>query len=510
MKRLIFLLPFLLPAMQAPAQYVKENLGAMVNSQYNELTPRISPDGKKLFFIREDDPANTLYPQPGTQDIWMSKLDSSGNWTKAKHLGRPFNLDNYNGLIGFSTDGNTRYMKGYYKDGHYDGMGFSYCEMTDKGWGEPQGFKVKGYESKSKSSETVSNYLHSDNRILLMSFDPGGKRNYGHDIYVSFRKENFSFTEPMRLSFCTSEYDEMSPFLASDGVTLYFSSNRPGGYGSNDIWMTRRLDDTWQTWSEPVNLGSEINTSDWDGYYSIAASGDVAYMVSYAKGGLGGSDIVRIKLKEEVRPNPVALVSGKVLDQKTGKPLAATITYYTMNDNVEVGTAHSSPGTGEYQIILPYGKTYGFRAQSDGYYAVSQNMDLSGLKAYEEVKRDLYLVPIEVGQVVRLNNIFFEFGKATLQPESAEELDRVVKLLSDNPTMEIDIAGHTDNVGSDESNRQLSGDRAKAVYDYLVSKGIAANRLSFKGFGESKPLTTNDTEEGRAQNRRVEFTIRKR
>jgi outer membrane protein OmpA-like peptidoglycan-associated protein len=302
---------------------------------------------------------------------------------------------------------------------------------------------------------------------------------------------------------------EMSPFLASDGVTLYFASNRPGGFGSNDIWMTRRLDDTWQKWSEPVNLGAGVNTPQWDSYYSIAASGDCAYMVSYANT-YGHSDIVRISLRKEVRPNPVALVSGRVLDKKTGKPVEASISFTTLSDGKEAGTARTTPGTGDYQIILPYGKLYGFSASAQGYYAVSENLDLSNLKSYEEVKRDLYLVPIEVGQVVRLNNIFFEFGKDSLKAESFPELDKVVQLLTDNAAMTIALSGHTDNVGSDAANLKLSEGRAKAVYNYLVSKGIDASRLSSKGYGETKPVATNDTEDGRQQNRRVEFEIEKK
>jgi outer membrane protein OmpA-like peptidoglycan-associated protein len=491
------------------AQYQKENLGAAVNSQYAELSPTISPDGKKLFFIRTGHPENSSYPQPGSQDIWMTKLDSTGKWTAARHLNAPFNDELYNGIEGFSVDGNVRYIKGYYERGQYAGMGFSYFELTKEGWVGPKGIKVKGYESGIKDADrSISSCMHSDNQTLLMSFVPNDRKKSDHDLYVSFRKENGNFSEPMLLPTVSSPYDEIGPFLASDGVTLYFGSNRPGGYGSHDIWMSRRLDDTWQKWSEPVNLGPEINTNDWDAYYSVAASGDVAYMVSSA-GGFGNSDIVRITLKEEVRPNPVALVSGKVLDQKTGKPVEATITYYSLADNIEAGTARSN-ATGDYSIVLPYGKAYGFRAQAGGYYAVSENLDLTGLKSYQEIKRDLFLVPIEIGQVVRLNNIFFESGKATLKPESFEELDRVVKLLTDNPTMEIDLAGHTDNVGTDEANQQLSDDRSKAVYDYLTSKGILASRLSTKGYGETKPIDTNDTEDGRSKNRRVEFTIRKR
>jgi outer membrane protein OmpA-like peptidoglycan-associated protein len=509
--RLHFFLSFfvLMPAFLS-AQYQKENLGAAVNSQYAELSPTISPDGKKLFFIRTDHPENSSYPQPGSQDIWMSKLDSTGKWTAARHLKAPFNDELYNGIEGFSVDGNTRYIKGYYERGQYDGMGFSYFELTKDGWVGPKGIKVKGYESGIKAEDrSISSCMHSDNQTLLMSFVPNDRKKTDHDLYVSFRKENGNFSEPLLLPTVSSPYDEIGPFLASDGVTLYFASNRPGGLGSHDIWMSRRLDDTWQKWSEPVNLGPEINTNDWDAYYSVAASGDVAYMVS-SSGGFGNSDIVKITLKEEVRPNPVALVSGKVLDQKTGKPVEATITYYSLADNVEAGTARSSNGTGDYSIVLPYGKTYGFRAQAKGYYAVSENLDLTGLKSYQELKRNLFLVPIEIGQVVRLNNIFFESGKATLKPESFEELDRVVKLLTDNPTMEIDLAGHTDNVGTEEANQQLSDDRSKAVYDYLTSKGILASRLSTRGYGEIKPVDTNDTEEGRSKNRRVEFTIRKR
>jgi OmpA-OmpF porin, OOP family len=493
-----------------PAQYTKENLGAAVNSQYAELSPTISPDGKKLFFLRTGHPDNTLYPQPGTQDIWMTKLDSTGKWTPARHLKAPFNDELYNAIEGFSADGNTRYIKGYYERGQYAGMGFSYFELTKDGWAGPTGIKVKGYESSiSDADHSISSYIHTDNKTLLMSFVPKGRKKTDHDLYVSFRKENGNFSEPVLLPVVSSPYDEIGPFLASDGVTLYFASTRPGGYGSHDIWMSRRLDDTWQSWSEPVNLGPEINTKSWDAYYSVAAAGDVAYMVS-SDGGFGNSDIVKITLKEEVRPNPVALISGKVLDQKTGKPVEATITYYTLGDNVEAGTARSSPGTGDYSIVLPYGKTYGFRAQANGYYAVSENLDLTGLKAYQEITCNLYLVPIEIGQVVRLNNIFFESGRATLKTESYEELDRVVKLLTENPSMEIDLAGHTDNVGTDEANLALSVDRSKAVYDYLVGKGIAAARLTTNGFGETKPVVTNDTEEGRAQNRRVEFTIRKK
>lgn len=482
--------------------YAKEVLGTEVNSMYNELNPLISPDGQKLFFIRDDDPANSLYPEH-SQDIWMSKLDANGNWTAARHLNTPFNQQYYSAMIGFSADGNTRYIKGYYAKGEFQKDGFSYCTLTKDGWSEPVGLKVKNYDRLNEDGTTVSNYMHSSNNILLMSFVP--RKEKTHDIFVSFREDEDSFTEPMSIGLNTEVYSEFSPFLAADGVTLYFASDRPGGYGSDDIWMSRRLDDTWQNWSEPINMGPDINSADWDAWYSIAAAGDVAYLTMH--NGSNKGDICKVKLREEVRPKPVVLVRGKVLDKETGKPLSASIIYELLPEATVVGSAISNEETGEYQIILPYGKNYGFNAAAGGYYALSENMDLTALTEYQEITRDLYLVPIEKGQVVRLNNIFFETGKSELKAESFPELDRVVKMMTENPAMSIEIGGHTDNVGSDADNKTLSENRAAAVKEYIVSRGVASTRVTSVGYGEAKPVDTNETENGRAMNRRVEFTI---
>jgi OmpA-OmpF porin, OOP family len=478
-------------------------LSDAVNTSYKELAPRISPDGKKLFFIREAHPENSSYPEPESQDIWMAKRDESGNWTTARHLNKPFNQSNFNSIVGFSVDGNTRYIKGYYEKGEYEKDGFSVCRLTAKGWSTPVGIRVKNYSNMLHEKTYVSNYMHSDNNILLMSFM--GKKKKNNDIYVSFRNGENSFTEPEKLPFCSDASSEGSPFLASDGVTLYFSSDCAGGYGNADIWMVRRTDDTWKNWTTPVNMGPEINSKDWDAYYSIPASGELAYMVSWRNGSM--SDIATIKLKPEVQPKPVVLITGKVLNKKTNAPIGTDILCQLLPEGTYISSANSNEETGEYQIILPYGKQYGFNATASGYYPVSENMDLTNLKSYQEIKKDLYLVPVEEGQVVRLNNIFFEFGKAELKAESFPELDRVVELMQKNTTMRIEIGGHTDHVGTDEANAKLSDERANAVRTYLVSKGIAGERITAKGYGESKPLATNDTEEGKAINRRVEFLI---
>jgi outer membrane protein OmpA-like peptidoglycan-associated protein len=273
--------------------------------------------------------------------------------------------------------------------------------------------------------------------------------------------------------------------------------------------MSRRLDDTWKKWSDPKNLGPAINTPAWEAYYSIDAAGQYAYMVSTEKS-LGLEDIIRIPLEEEVQPDPVVLISGKVLDSKTGQGIAAEIVYEELGHEEVSGTARTNPVDGSFKIILPYGKRYSFSAKVDGYFPVSENIDLLQVDEYKEILKDLKLVPIEVGHTVRLNNIFFDFGKAGLRPESFPELNKVVKMMDENPEMEIEISGHTDNVGSDPFNLKLSDDRAQEVRKYLVSKNIDQTRITAKGYGKSKPLASNDTEEGQQQNRRVEFTILKK
>ena len=259
----------------------------------------------------------------------------------------------------------------------------------------------------------------------------------------------------------------------------------------------------------PLNIGKPVNSSDWDAYYSISASGEHAYYVS-SENSIGESDIFRIKLPKNARPDPVVLIYGKVLNLKTKEPVESTITYETLPQGVQSGVARTNPANGEYKIVLPYGKSYAFLANSNGYIPISDNIDLTQVADYKEINRDLFLVPIEVGGVIRLNNIFFDFNKSVLRDESFAELNRLVTVLSQYPTMEVEMSGHTDNVGNDEYNNQLSRDRAKAVKDYIVSRGINANRIVAKGYGKSRPVAANDSEEGRQLNRRVEFTIIKK
>ncbi len=501
MKKLSILWVLAFSKLFSQADYELIYLGSEINSTFFELAPYITPDGKKLFFVRENDPENTHSPQTPNQDIWYSKNLGNGSWGKAQHLGYPFNTSRYNNIFGQSSDGNTRFLKGYLKKGEYLKSGFSISYLEKDGWTEPKGFDVSKY-AKMQKGKTVSNCISASNNILLMAFSES-EENENHSIYVSILKDN-EWTKPLKLGpKINSDYDNSTPFLASDNVTLYFSSNRPGGYGSNDIYMSKRLDDTWQNFTEPVNLGPQINSSAWDAYFTIPASGDYFYMIR-------NGDLVKIKAKEEQKPNPVVLLTGKVLNSKTKEPIGTAINYFDFATGNEIGIARSNIKTGEFTIILPYGKNYSFKATAQGYYSITENLDLSAVSSYKEISKNLLLSPIETGQVIRINNIFFETAKSVLKQESFFELDNLAKLLIENPSMEILIAGHTDNVGNDDYNNKLSKERAAAVVAYLTSKSVAASRLTSDGFGKAKPVADNNSDEGKALNRRVEFTINKK
>ncbi len=479
-----------------------ENLGQNVNTGYADFKPIVSPDGKTVYFIRRNFPRNI---GAVSDDIWYTKY-LNGEWSVAQNMGSPLNTAGVNAVSSISPDGNTMLVMSVYN--YFDGTmsnGVSISYRDKKGWVFPKKQELKDWLN---LNEHVGYYLTNDQQILLVSAERKKKENLGGlDIYFCKKNGDNAWDTPVSLGpVINTAGDEFGAFLAADGKTLFFASDGHKGYGSADIWMSKRLDDSWTNWSPIVNLGPPINTANWDAYFTIPASGDYAYFSSETNS-FGQEDIFRIKMPEAAKPDPVVLVRGKVLDKETGLPVKGAITYEILPGGKTAGTARSEPVEGNYNIVLPKGFNYGFIAEADGYYAINENIDLAALDEYKEVERNIYMAPLNVGAVIRLNNIFFEFGKAVLKEESYPELDRVVKLLTANPTITLEIAGHTDNVGSDEANQTLSADRAIAVVDYLISKGIGKKVLTSKGYGETVPVGDNNTEEGRQLNRRVEFKI---
>lgn len=472
------------------------NLGPGVNTKFEEGHPMLSADGKELYFWRDlfRNDANEKI-----QNLWYAKQSDNGTWLAAKYLPEPFNIKNKTGSVAYiSPDNNTIVIKGYFKNGARTGPGFSYINRGLDGFKNPIGIDVKNLNELNKGKYSGACFLPDSKGMIHYFSETDDSKS--SDLYYSFKNEDGSFSEPQYIKELNTQYDDSTPFVASDNRTLYFSSNRKGTIGDQDIWKTTRLDDTWQKWSEPVNMGPSINTEKWDAYFTLDAKAEYAYM------SIDG-DIVKILLNEKLKPQPVVLIKGKVFDKLTKQPLQAKVYYENLKNGKNEGFAISDPTTGSYQIALPYGTNYGFNALSNSYLPISDNIDLTQFSAYKEITRDLYLVPELVGQVVRINNVFFEFGKSNLQTESFPELNRLAIYLKQKPNIKIEMGGHTDNIGKDEANFKLSADRAKSVQLYLVNKGVSENRISYKGYGKTLPIASNDTDEGRALNRRVEFTI---
>lgn len=482
---------------------IKENLGDKINSECSEDLPVLSYDGKTIYFTTEYCKYNMGGETDGN-DIFYSEKDSTGNWTPRKNVGRPLNNSGGNWVVSISPDNNSMLLANTYNSqGEIDGFGVSITKKTLNGWSLPKKMNIENFYSKSLGWQQC---ISADKQVLIVSTN--FKENHGgSDLYVTFLKDSNTWAEPFNIGEVINTYaDEKFPFLAADGVTLYFSSDGHTGFGGQDIFMTKRLDDTWKNWSKPVNLGSEINSKAADFGFNLPADGEYAYMVT-TDGGLGGSDIVRVKLPNELKPEPVLMVYGKVLNSKTKEPLAADIDYKDLKKKKIIGTANSSPKDGSYKIILPAGKLYGFEAKQKGFYAISQNMDLPKIAAYREIEKDLLLTPIEQGATLRLNNLFFDTGSDKIREESFAELDKVVTMLSENKKMKIQVLGHTDNTGNSKNNLDLSRDRANSVVEYLKAKSIENERLSAKGLGSTKPLASNKTDQGKQQNRRVEVII---
>jgi OOP family OmpA-OmpF porin len=483
----------------------KINLGEKLNSEYNEFAPVISSDGKTIYFVRNNHPDINKKWGIENQEIFFSTLGTDSTWSIPIDIGTPLNNMQGNFVVSVSPDQNSLFLGNRYtKKGEPNGGGLSVSYNIGRTkWSVPKDVVIDNFIN---TGNYVSYVISPDQKSLITAIE--NRQSIGNlDLFVSFRIDEYHWSEPVNMGSTINTTEmEFSPFIASDARTLYFSSKGHPGYGNADIFMSKRLDDTWLNWSVPQNLGPEINTKYWDGYFTIPASGDVAYLSS-ANEAIGGSDIFKVILKKEVQPEPVALVSGKVVNLKSGEPVSALIRYKLFATDEEVGTAISNQIDGRYQILLKGGLKYTFMALKEGFYPISDFLDLKQLTSYFEINKDLTLAPIETGQIIRLNNLFFIFDTDQLIEESLGELNQLLSTLRENPKMKIEIVGHTDSKGSDEYNLSLSERRAKAVVNYLIQKGILAKRLNSKGYGKSKPIASNDTDEGRQQNRRVEFIV---
>jgi len=481
-----------------------EKLAASINSPFDEIMPVIAPDGRLLFIDRKNHVNNI---GGGTNDdIWYATLQTDGQWSDAKHLPAPLNNNSHNYVCTVTPDGNTLLLANKYVK---EGKSIGGVSMSDRinsldEWTFPEEVKIDNYYNLNQYAEF---FLANNKKSLLLAIER--RDSYGErDLYVSFAKLDSTWSEPQSLGNAINTAGiELTPFLAADNRTLYFSSTGFSGYGETDIFMSRRLDDTWAKWTEPVNIGSFLNSKDWDASCTIDAKGEYVYFVSYYNSNNGSADIFRAKLPTELRPAPVVLISGKVLNSKTKEPISAEIIYEVLETASQVGLAKANPTTGEYKIILPAKDAYGFWAKAKGYFPVSQNIDLTGVNEYQERTQDLLLTPIEAGQSISLNNIFFEQGTEILLQQSYSELERVLTILHDNPQIRIQLEGHTDIDGVPELNMKLSYARVNFIKQFFVNKGIMPERINMQTFGDMQPVTRQRDEKSKKANRRVELRI---
>ena len=489
-------------AADAPKEVYRENLGKGVNSRHQEFAPVISGDGKTLFYTRN---YLSVFGKEKDQDVWFSVQDRNGNWIKSKNIGYPINNNDKNAVFSVSADGQEILLMNKYNKNGKLSPGISRSFRTKDGWAYPEEVKIENYYNQSPNAEFA---ISPDGQTMVMSVqrkNSAGKR----DLYVAFKTEKNNWSEPLNMgrSINTGEH-EVTPFIAADNKTLYFSTKGFPGYGDNDIFKSHRMDETWQLWSEPENLGPAINTPNWDGYFTLPASGDYAYICSINAS--KKEDIYKLELPKTAKPEPVAIISGNVLTTTDKTPLACTLTMNPQNAQLKAEVKNYDPATGMFSFVVPVKEIYDFVPYLKGYLAINETVDLSKEISYREIRKDFYLMPLEVGNKGVLNSFTFEQGESHLQAPALKDLDRIAQAMNDFPSLEILFEGHTDNQGDFQLNLKLSEERVEEVRNYLISKGLTPERITTKGWGQTRPIASNATDERRKLNRRVEFTITKK
>lgn len=468
------------------------NLGDSINSKASEYLPSLTLDGKTIIFTRNVNGNN--------EDFYESHIGPDGKWSLARPLGGNINTSDNEGAQNISQDGKMLVFTGCNRPDGYGSCDIYYALKTRQGWSTPlnigEPINTEFWESQPS--------LSPDKRDLYFAArDPSGYG--GSDIWVSHRLPNGAWGNPQNLGTnINTKGDESCPFIHPDNQTLYFTSNGLPGYGGTDLFVAHK--DSTGHWGKPVNLGYPINTIDNEGALTIAADGKTAYYAADRSDSRGGLDIYTFELREGIRPFRTLWVKGKVFDKKTKEGLPSSVDLTDVHGGQAIARAQTDED-GNYLITLPVGKEYAFAVHRKGYLLYSEHFDFSQKAPDSTYEVNIPLQPLEPNANIILKNIFFDTKKFDLKPESVVELDAVVQLMKENPTLKVQISGHTDNVGSDKDNMVLSNARAISVINYLMFHGIAPNRLVAKGYGSTKPIADNTTETGRAQNRRTELTV---
>jgi len=501
-------------------QYEVVPLSDSINSEYDEQAPVLTQDGSKIYFTRSKHPQN-IGGKKDPGDIWYSEKDKNGVWSKPRNMGEPWNNSQYNALVGI--DGDAYYLIGHYlpdnKKPKTKGISISF--YSNGSWTLPEPVDIPFF---SNLSDFQSACLSYNGNIMIHSIESYNGRG-AEDLYVSFKKSDGSWTDVKNLgTIINTQFQEKTPFLAADNQTLIFSSNGHGGEGSMDLFICKRQDDSWKSWSRPLNMGDLINTNGRELYYFVLPGTDEALFCSTLNSD-GYGDIKHYKLKPEEIVEPleetiiaedtsiqefiaeqdVLVIKGKVFNADNNEPLEAQIAIFLPNET-EIARIITDIESGEYQMEFASQNNFKVRIGARGYMNVEEIFELSELEQSLLLK-NYYLEPLEVGKTFKLNNVLFQRASADLLDSTYAELDNVYRMMMDNPEIHIELSGHTDNQGSARKNLELSQARVDVVKKYLVDKGIQEDRITGRGYGGSNPIASNRTEETRRLNRRVEFKV---
>jgi outer membrane protein OmpA-like peptidoglycan-associated protein/Tol biopolymer transport system component len=500
--KLIELAIFRKTLMENPVPFNPINIGKSINTQWIEHSPTLTVDNQTLYFTRKMSIGNVGGREIWNEDLFESHRQVDGSWTKAQALGPEINTNGNEGASAISPDGKYLFFTSCDKRNGKGGCDLYISKKQGAKWAKARNL---GAVINTRSWESQASFA-PDGRTLYFVRRVGPRGKSRKDIFVTKIQDNGQWSEAVRLSINT-DGDEESPFVHPDGKTFYFTSDTYPGMGGRDLFYAR-IDSTG-AFGEPKNLGYPINSPNDEVSLSVSASGDEAYFASGMEGGYGLWDIYSFSMPKDARPIPVNYTKGKVYDNDTKKPIGSKFEIIDLATGNIVVESFSDKQTGEFLVTIPTGRQYAVNVSSTGYLFYSANYNLKSGDDTSHVSFDIPLNPIKEGVAVVLNNVFYEFNSFELKGVSKLELDKLVGLLNKYPEMVVEIGGHTDNKGSEGYNQKLSENRAKAVYNYLIEEGIPETQLSYKGYNFSMPIVSNDTEEGRAKNRRTEFKITK-
>ncbi|MBI3502988.1 MAG: PD40 domain-containing protein [Bacteroidetes bacterium] len=498
---------FAIPAMENPVPFKPVNAGDGINSPSDEYFPSITADEQMFLFTRKVPRKDGEGKQ---EDFYVSEKIPDGTWGTAYSIGPKINTEGNEGAPCLSPDGQLLFFVACESDYGYGAgrQGYGSCDIfysfkNGNDWSAPQNASSP---LNSRWWETQPSFSSDGKTLYFIRGIMNSKGKKETDIYSSILKSDGKWTNPVKLSDkINTPYEEESVFIHPDNQTLYFSSNGHPGMGGMDIFMSRRQANG--EWGDAVNLGYPINTAADENSFLVSRDGKTAYFASDREGGKGGLDIYSFDLYEAARPGKTIYVKGKVFDAVTKLPLEADIEVVDLQTKNSVLQYTSDKKKGEFLICLPINKNYAFNTGKPGYLFHSENFALNENKEYKPIIINIPLSPITKDSSVILRNVFFETDKFNLKEESKVELNKLVDFLKKNSALKIELSGHTDNVGDKKHNQTLSENRAKSVEEYLVANGIVKERLSHKGYGDTKPVAPNDSDEHKQMNRRTEFKV---